>query len=248
MNLFHRLITAFFITWGILPNCGAQAITKLITIEDIYQKYTFYPKKISSFNSMNDGLNYTVLEGSKSIVKYDYETGSIVSTLFSSRETKISSISDYVFSLDEKNILLTTAKQLIYRHSYVADYYIYTIENKKLIPLSKNGKQQLATFSPDGKKIAFVRDNNLYLTDLTSMTETQITFDGKKNAIINGAPDWVYEEEFAFSKGFAWSPDSRKLAFYRFDESMVKEFQLTDYVGLYPESYTYKYPKAGEQN
>ena len=118
----------------------------------------------------------------------------------------------------------------------------------KLTPLSANGKQRLATFSPDGKKIAFVRDNNIFVTDLTSGTESQVTTDGRMNEIINGAADWVYEEEFGFSRAFQWSPDSRKLAFYRFDESKVKEYQLTMYGDLYPEQVKFKYPKAGEDN
>ena len=124
-------------------------------------------------------------------------------------------------------------------------------------PLSLNGKQQLATFSPDGERVAFVRENNIFIKSLKFGTENQVTKDGKTNAIINGAPDWVYEEEFSFSKAFEWSPDSKFLAFIRFDETAVPFFNMPMYAGLnpahqenqlYPGSYNYKYPKAGEKN
>ncbi|MGC9341110.1 MAG: DPP IV N-terminal domain-containing protein, partial [Bacteroidales bacterium] len=115
-------------------------------------------------------------------------------------------------------------------------------------PLSLRGKQQLATFSPDSRKVAFVRENNLFWVDVENMEEKQLTFDGEYNKIINGAPDWVYEEEFGFNKAFVWSVDSEKIGFYRFDESHVKQFNMTMYEGLYPEWYKFKYPKAGERN
>jgi dipeptidyl-peptidase-4 len=145
-------------------------------------------------------------------------------------------------------LLLTTKKENIYRHSFSAEYYIYDLEKSTLTPLSENGKQQLATFSPDGKKVAFVRSNNLFWKDLESNQENQLTFDGEYNKIINGAPDWVYEEEFGFNKAFVWSTDSKKIGYYRFDERHVKQFNMTMYEGLYPEWYQFKYPKAGERN
>ncbi|MCA1746748.1 MAG: DPP IV N-terminal domain-containing protein, partial [Bacteroidales bacterium] len=158
------------------------------------------------------------------------------------------SFDSYEFSADEKFILLTTKTEPIYRRSFLAEYFIYNTKNKKIAPLSGHGKQQLASLSPDNRHVAFVRENNIYLVDLEQQTEQQITFDGKRNEIINGAPDWVYEEEFGFADGFKWSPDGKRIAFYRFDESAVKEFFMTTYGDLYPEAYTFKYPKAGEQN
>lgn len=155
---------------------------------------------------------------------------------------------DYVLSNDESKALFLTNINYIYRHSFTSDYYVYDIAAKHLEPLSTNGSQRLATFSPDGTKVAFMRDNNLFIKDLEKGEETQFTDDGLYNHIINGAPDWVYEEEFGFSQGFFWSPDSKKIAFYKFDESNVREFQMEDFQGLYPDWYSFKYPKAGEDN
>jgi dipeptidyl-peptidase-4 len=154
----------------------------------------------------------------------------------------------FTLSHTEKRILFSTETERIYRHSSKSEYYVYNIETSKLGRLSQNGKQRLATFSPDDSKVAFVRENNLYIKDLATDEEIPITKDGLFNHIIYGATDWVYEEEFGFSKAFFWSPDSKKIAFYRFDESDVKEFHMTMWGELYPEPYKYKYPKAGEKN
>jgi len=198
---------------------------------------------------MNDGRHYTINNRGVSVDKHAYKDGKKINMLFSTKDHEsISSFDSYSFSSDEKFILLTTETEPIYRRSFLASYYIYNTENKELTPLSSNGKQQLASLSPDNRHVAFVRDNNIYLVDLENNSERQVTFDGKRNEIINGAPDWVYEEEFGFADGFKWSPDGKRIAFYRFDESAVKEFFMTTYGDLYPEAYTFKYPKAGEQN
>jgi dipeptidyl-peptidase 4 len=226
-----------------------HAQPKKITLEKIYRENTFSPKSVRGINSMNDGKHYTVNNRGTSIERHKYADGEKTSTLFSAKEhDQINSFDSYEFSADEKFILLTTKTEPIYRRSFLAEYYIYNTENKKLAPLSDNGKQQLASLSPDNRHVAFVRENNIYLVDLEQQTEKQITFDGKKNEIINGAPDWVYEEEFGFADGFKWSPDGKRIAFYRFDESAVKEFFMTTYGDLYPEAYKFKYPKAGERN
>ncbi|MBN1597739.1 MAG: DPP IV N-terminal domain-containing protein [Bacteroidales bacterium] len=227
------------------------AAAKKITLEDIYKNYIFYPNYLEDFKSMSDGIHYTVLENYDSIVKYSYETGEKISVIFQidmDETGKINIIEEYSFSSDESVLLISTEQQNIYRHSSVSNYYVYNIDNNKLIPVFSEGIQQNVQLSPDGRKVAFVYDNNLYFKDLTTSKITQITSDGQKGKIINGIPDWVYEEEFTLKSGYYWSPDSRKIAFYRFDESNVKEFKMTLYNGLYPEWYEYKYPKAGEEN
>ncbi len=225
--------------------------TKEITLDDIYKKGMFYPRSIQGIRSMNDGEHYTTLVQGQKIIKYSYLTGEEVETVLNLNDIDpgiLTSISDYDFSPDESKILLETNRVSIYRHSYKADFYVYDIKTKNIVSVSKNGQQQLASFSPDGKNVAFVRENNLFYKDLAHDAEIQITSDGEWNNIINGAPDWVYEEEFGFSKAFGWSPEGDKIAFYKFDESRVKQFNMTMYGELYPEWYQFKYPKAGEEN
>ncbi|WP_372776793.1 S9 family peptidase [Mangrovibacterium sp.] len=233
---------------------------KPITLEDIQVNHTFKQKSVSGLYSMKDGAHYTTLEEGSKIVKYSYQKGEKVAILFdlaTLKDAPISAFSSYEFSDDETKILLTTAREKIYRHSFTAEYYIWNSVTNELSQLSAKGKQQVATFSPDGERVAFVRENNLFVKSLKFGTENQVTTDGKFNEIINGIPDWVYEEEFGFNKAFAWSPDSKFLAFIRFDEREVPEMSIPMYKGLsseldeyslYPGEYVYKYPKAGENN
>jgi dipeptidyl-peptidase-4 len=231
----------------------SQPGTKKITLDDIFKNRKFGSKGISGLNSMKDGEHYYQFK-KDSINVYEYATGNLTQTLVTLKDlipagdTAPISMGSFSFSKDEKKILFSTDEEPIYRHSSKASYYYYEIASKNLSLLSKAGKQRLATFSPDGTKIAFVRDNDIFMVDLITGKEKQVTKDGRVNEIINGATDWVYEEEFAFSQAFFWSPDSKNIAFYRFDESKVKEYQLTYYGDLYPEQYKYKYPKAGEDN
>ena len=168
-------------------------------------------------------------------------------SIFGKSET---GIDDYEFSADESKLLISTDTESIYRHSSRAQYYVFNIEKAKAFPLADadKGKQRLATFSPDGEKVAFVRKNNLFISDLKYRTEVKVTSDGVDNKIINGATDWVYEEEFGFDRGFYWSPKGDRIAYYKFDETEVKQFQMAMYGELYPDQYTFKYPKAGEAN
>ncbi len=231
-----------------------------ITLEDLFVKGTFRASSVSGLNSMNDGEHYTTLENNSKIVKYSYKTGEQVSVVFDVTKVKnapIHSFNDYTFSDDETEILLTTDIKPIYRRSFTGVYYVWNSVTEELLPLSEKGAQQQATFSPDGERVAFVRDNNIFIKNLRFGSESQVTFDGAKNKIINGVPDWVYEEEFEFNKAFWWSPDSKFLAFLRFDESQVPEYTLQLYAGekprheeykLYPGMESFKYPKAGEKN
>ncbi len=248
---FLLLALAVFCFTGISTNLRAQS--KNITLKDIWLKYSFYPRMVRGYNPMNDGVSYTVLNRG-SIDLYSYKTGEKLKTLVPSSafipegESKALHFGSYTFSDDETQVLVATKSKPIYRHSFSAEYWIYNLKTKKLRKLSDNGAQRLATFSPDGSKVAFVRDNNIFYLDLNTEKEVQLTNDGVINKIRNGVPDWVYEEEFSFTKAFQWSPDGSKIAYIRFDESKVKEFDLTEYGKLYPEHIKYKYPKAGEDN
>lgn len=224
-----------------------------ITISDIWASRKFMPKMVYGINPMQHGSHYAVIEENK-INVYDYQTGEQLHTLVNleelvpENEKDPIAVGSYNLSSDETKLLIPTATESIYRHSSRSEYYYYDLNTKILRRLSKNGKQQLADFSPDGTMIAFARENNVFVYDIATDTEKQITSDGKTNEIIYGTTDWVYEEEFSFTKAFFWSPDSKRIAFYRFDESNVKEFQLEYFGELYPEWYRYKYPKAGEDN
>ncbi|NBB31494.1 prolyl oligopeptidase family serine peptidase [Cellulophaga sp. BC115SP] len=225
---------------------------KNVSLDEVWSKFAFSQKQVRSINWMKDGSFYSALENGR-IVKHQVTDGAAVETLFDEGVSvenlgqKIT-IADYTLSSNEQKILIETDPEQIYRRSSRAENFVYDIKSKKLAKLSSGGKQSFATFSPDGTKIAFVRQNNLFMVDLNTMSERQITTDGKWNNIINGMCDWVYEEEFSFAKAFFWSPDSRKIAFYTFDESKVPEYNMQMWGKLYPTDYRYKYPKAGEPN
>lgn len=241
--------TSRFILLFILISCQVFS-QKQITIDDVTVKNTFSQRSVSGINWMNDGKYYTSLRENK-ILRYDITTGQAAEPIFDAAAvTPKITVQNYSFSRDEKKLLLSTSVESIYRRSFKADYYLYDLATKTLTPLSKNGKQQYAAFSPDASRVAFARGNNLFFVNLSDMSEVQVTSDGKFNHIINGSTDWVYEEEFGFAPAFYWSPDGKKLAYYRFDESAVKEYNLQKWNRgqLYPEDYRFKYPKAGETN
>ncbi|MFN5319440.1 MAG: S9 family peptidase [Bacteroidia bacterium] len=235
---------------------NAQNASKNLTLQEIWASRTFSSAFVQGGASMNDGLHYTVLESSEkgqSIVKYEYASGKMVSVLFNSWDYTLGGkpleFEEYTFSADESKILLTTDSEPVYRYSSRSTFVVADLKNKTVKPLAERGsKQTYADFSPDGIKVAFVRDNNLFIKDLNSGEEQAVTNDGKQNEIINGASDWVYEEEFALTRAFFWSPDSRNLAYLKFDERKVKEFNMATYGSLYPGEYRFKYPKAGEDN
>lgn len=228
--------------------------TKQITLEDIWKNNTFKVKDVPGFKAMKDGKHYTQIEregDDMSIRMYNLETGQREKTLFESGMIgfgrKKIVIENYVFSSDEKQMLLFANGENIYRHSTLYHVFLYDLASQKAEMVDFE-KMLHATFSPDGKKIAFIKENNIYVKDLEGHSIDNLTTDGKKNEIINGMSDWVYEEEFGFTKAFEWSPDGKYIAYYRFDERQVPEYTLAKYNGLYPQQYTYKYPKAGEPN
>lgn len=242
------ILVVFLVSFG-----GLIAQTQSVKLEDIFKNRNLYAKSIYGMQSLNDGERYLRLERDTLNI-YSYKTGKKLDVMAVGKEIneKIEgepiSLYSYQLSADEKLLLLSSEEEAIYRHSSKANYYIWNIEKKEVTKVVAGDKIQNPTFSPNGKKIAFVENNNLMIRDLEAQTTTQVTSDGKRNSIINGTTDWVYEEEFGFTDGFYWSPDGNYLAYYRFDESDVKEFQMTMYGDLYPEEYKFKYPKAGEAN
>jgi len=249
-----KKIAFFLLSISLIIGSSTQAQNELknIELEDIWLKYKFFPKSVRGINSLQNGDQYTMIRNG-SVVVYDYKMGDSVTTLVNANDLVIKGVTDPVrltsFSMnkEETKFLIPTETEAIYRRSSKSVYYVWDSESK-ILELLSTGKQQLAEFSPNGKHVAFVRDNNIYIKDLISKKEFIVTNDGEFNHIINGTCDWVYEEEFGFTKAFHWSPDGGKIAFYKFDESKVKEYTLTYFGDLYPELYTYKYPKAGEDN
>lgn len=230
---------------------------------DIQNGY-FAQKTVSGVRSMADGKHYTTFDG-KAIVRFSYASGTAVDTLCNvGALTKgLGRAFDYVLSTDQSKIMLLLNRKPIYRRSYTADYYIFDTRTGSIAPLGSTPDIRMAAFSPDGQSVAFVSRNNIYLRNLTTGAERQLTFDGEFNSIINGVPDWVYEEEFELTRCFSFSPDGTRLAYMRFDESQVREFTITRFnieaenpsaaekqfgQPLYTQPYTYKYPKAGEKN
>lgn len=230
----------------------------------------FTPKNISGVIPIpGDGEHYSQMNADKTqIIKYSFKTGKPVEVLFdatTARECPFKKFDSYSFAPDGSKLLIATETTPIYRHSYTAEHYIYSLKrnldgkiNNVVEKLSDGGPQQVPVFSPDGFQVAFVRDNNIYLVKLLyGNSESQVTEDGKRNEVLNGIPDWVYEEEFGFDRALEFSPDSKMLAYIRFDESEVPSYSFPVFAGeaphiapyeKYPGEYTYKYPKTGEKN
>ncbi|MFB1022083.1 MAG: S9 family peptidase [Vicingaceae bacterium] len=230
-------------------------LKRMIDLKDIWKDYTFSSETVRGVRSMADGKNYTALEKGKSgvnLVQYNYRTGKKATTLIDAKNLVFNDnkleMQSYEFSADENKILVGTEVEAIYRRSSKAHYFVYDLETQKVEQLTPEDKQMYADFSPSGNKVAYVVKNNLYFKDFSNGKVTQVTSDGEYNKIINGASDWVYEEELELSKAFQWSADGNKLAYYRFDETAVKQWNMKMYDGLYPSDAQFKYPKAGEEN
>ena len=228
-----------------------------LTVEKIWKNREFSEAYVDGFKSMNDGEHFTKIsenEG-KSIISihsfsdYNGKGDEILSLSSLKLNNKTIEIDDYEFNQDETKLLFSSERKPIYRRSYSAVFYLYDLKTKSLQSLDdKHSPQTLAEYSPDGNKVSYIYNNNLFVKHLSSGVIEQITFDGEKNSIINGTTDWVYEEEFSITKGYNWSHDSKHIAFLKFDESKVQEFTMAYYKDLYPTQYTFKYPKAGEDN
>lgn len=232
---------------------GLSAQNKQITLEDIWASGTFYPNRMSNLNAMQHTNQYTVLDYDRNtrvteINLYDFSTLQKVKTLFNSANFSIGNVENYTFDKSEQKLLLATQSSPIYRHSFTAKYFAFNTANDEATQVTDKAIQE-PIFSPNGEQVAYVFQNNIYVFDLKTKADKQITFDGEKNKIINGITDWVYEEEFAFVRAFDWSADGKYLAFLRFNESQVPEFSMDVYgSGLYPTQEVFKYPKAGENN
>ncbi|WP_108868105.1 S9 family peptidase [Aquimarina aquimarini] len=246
-------ITKLFFTITFFITLAISAQNKAFTLEEIWRG-AFRTEGLQSLHSMKNGTEYSVIErdgtsGATNIEVYTYKTGEKARTLVStSLIDNLDSFQGYSFSKDENRILLSSGLEQIYRHSSKGIYHIYDVPSKGIFKVSDK-KIQSPLLSPDGKKIAYVLDNNIYMLNFETGQEVQLTDDGKKNEIINGITDWVYEEEFAFVRAFDWSADSNKIAFLRFDEKEVPEFSMDVYgKDLYQKQQVFKYPKAGEKN
>jgi dipeptidyl-peptidase-4 len=232
--------------------CSFPAISqnKNITLEDIWQNYVFYPSSIQGLKSMNDGIHFSKItkdDKGQFLNKYSFETGETVDSITSSIGLGFN-IGNYNFSENEEKIVFATETESIYRYSSRSIFYVLDLNSKKINKISDD-KIMYASLSPNGKKIAFVKENNLYIKNLENNKITQVTKDGKNNQILNGISDWVYEEEFGLVESFFWSPQSDKIAYYKFDESKVAQFSMDFFnQDLYPSQYEFKYPKAGEDN
>jgi dipeptidyl-peptidase-4 len=242
----------------LLLNAGSGQLfsQRNITLEDIWKNGTFRARGVQGFYAMNDGERFVRRVNNALMAKrFDQmnnaaDTGKVVANLAligDPQSGKPVSVEGFAFSEDEKKLLVWTNTEQIYRHSFAARYYVFDLNNF-ITKAVAAGPVMHATLSPDGSKVAYVQENNLFVLNLQTNEQIQVTRDGKRNAIINGAVDWVYEEEFSMNEGFRWSPDSRHIAFYRFDESSVREFSMDMYTDLYPQQYRWKYPKAGEDN
>ena len=250
------MLSALMVLAGMASLAGEKLTLEEITSGVFRQDY------MQAVRPMADGETYSqISDDGKQVVTYSFRTGKQVSVLFdaaTARGAQIGSVDNYIMSPDGKRMLIQTQTESIYRHSFTAVFYIYDIRNNKLVPLSDGGPQQTPVFSPDGNQIAFVRQNNIYLVKLLyDNAESQVTKDGKWNEVINGIPDWVYEEEFSTNSSMVFSADSKQIVWIRYDESAVKQYSMQLFKGLaperkefaeYPGDYTYKYPVPGQVN
>ncbi len=251
---FKYLILLFINVSMVSLTMGQQSENQeTLTIEKIWSSRDLSYTSIPGFNFLTDGLHYTRQEDGK-INKYNLRSGDKVDVVFDGdKNNGIASFNGefdrYSYDSNEENVLIEADSESIYRWSTKANYWIYNPSQQVLTKLNQEGKIRNATISPTGKHVAYVKDNNLYFQDLGERKEVAITSDGEINNLINGTTDWVYEEEFGFTKAFFWNEDGTKIGYYKFDESAVQEFTMTlHHNNMYPTYDTFKYPKVGEKN
>ena len=251
----------FILSVAVGVACSSVAAGEQLDLKSITQG-KFSQQTMTAVRPSAGGETYTQISADrKQIVSYSFRTGKQEQVIFdasTARGGQVSRVDNYIMSPDGQRILIQTDTKPIYRRSFTATYYIYEIRNNKLVPLSDGGPQQTPVFSPDGNQIAFVRDNNIYLVKLLyDNAESQVTKDGKRNEVLNGIPDWVYEEEFSTNSSMVFSADSKQIIWIRYDESQVRQFSLQLYKGMtperpeyaeYPGTYSYKYPVPGQVN
>ncbi len=256
MKNLTKILLASFAVAGIASSAAA------LTPEDYCDPRVTTPTAISAMRPLADGSTYAAISPDKSAIEvFSYRTGKKTGELFSlsgvKGDLKIDSFDGYTVSDNGKKILLWNNVEKIYRHSFTADYYVYDIARSTLKRVSEGGRQRGATLSHDGRMVAYMRDNNIYISNLDYGTDNAITDDGKVNQIIYGTPDWGYEEEFGVVNTMRWSDDDNTLVFMRFDESKVPTYSFDAYKSycedgadedLYPAKYNYKYPLAGYPN
>ena len=246
----YQMKNIYFI---LLAFSSFSAIAQDLSVERIWKNYEFNPKRIGGYQAMNDGEHYIKVK-EQSFYKFDLNDISDKGVLFLDgaklvMDDKKITFDDFQFNADESKLLLLTNVESIYRRSYQAVYYLYDLKTQKLSPLdADHSPQTLAEYSPDGTKVSYIQGNDLFVKTISTGKVEKLTQDGKRNKVINGTTDWVYEEEFSITKAYGWSPDSKYIAYLRFDEKAVPEYSMDTYGGLYPEAYTFKYPKAGEVN
>ena len=251
----------FILSVAVGVACSSVAAGEQLDLKSITQG-KFSQQTMTAVRPSAGGETYTQISADrKQIVSYSFRTGKQEQVVFdasTARGGKVNKVDNYIMSPDGQRILIQTDTKPIYRRSFTATYYIYDVRNNKLTPLSDGGPQQTPVFSPDGNQIAFVRDNNIFLVKLLyDNAESQVTKDGKRNEVLNGIPDWVYEEEFSTNSSMVFSADSKQIIWIRYDESQVKQFSLQLYKGMtpekpeyaeYPGTYSYKYPVPGQVN
>lgn len=247
-----KKISLLFLT--LMMGIGVTATS--LTMQDCVLPGKKSPKGIGAMQRAAGEYFYRMSDNGYVINKINYRNGKS-SELINTTEITGTPWEDYEVTRDGRFVLLWNNSHPIYRYSFSADYYVYDLQAKHLDKLSTEGGEEIATLSPDGQRMAYVKGNNVYVRNLSDGTTVQVTTDGKKNSIINAVPDWVYQEELGMLNSFTWSPDGKRVAFIRWDESEVPMYSMTIYEGacninpeyaLYPGSYDFKYPVAGEKN